>query len=127
MTVFHYLNEGRDKLGNMASLAREHGDKELLDIISEGIERADNFMLNWPDTPFMQVLREGDGPTEKIVKNFRRIKRADKLTKEFSLDERMAMKPSHVDTSDWKKLVEELDDMDEVRNIARRMTLRIVD
>ena len=66
-------------------------------------------------------------PTEKIVKNFRRIKRADKLTKEFSLDERMAMKPSHVDTSDWKKIVEELDDMDEVRNIARRMTLRIVD
>jgi len=127
ITVFHYLNEGRDKLGNIASLARKHGNKELLDIVSEGIQKADNFMLNWPDTPFMQVLRKGDGPTEKIAKNFRRIKRADKLTKEFSLEERMAMKPSHVDTSDWKKLVEELDDMDEVRNIARRMTLRIVD
>ena len=48
-------------------------------------------------------------------------------SEEFSLEERMAMKPSHVDTSDWKKIVEELDDMDEVRNIARRMTLRIVD
>ena len=127
ITVFHYLNEGRDKLGNTASLARKHGDKELLDIVSEGIQKADDLMLNWPDTPFMQVLREGDGPTEKIVKNFRSIKEADKLTKEFSLDERMAIKPSHVDTSDWKKLVEELDDMDEVRNIARRMTLKIVD
>ena len=84
-------------------------------------------MLNWPDTPFMQVLRKGDGPTERVIKNFRSIKEADKLTKEFSLEERMAMKPSHVDTSDWKKLVEELDDMDEVRNIARRMTLRLID
>jgi hypothetical protein len=127
MTVFHYLNEGRDKLGNMASLAREYGDKELLDTVSEGIQRADDLMLNWPDTPFMQVLREGDGPTEKIAKNFRRIKRADKLTKEFSLEERMAMKPSHVDASEWKKLVEGLDDMGEVRNIARRMTLRLID
>jgi len=130
MIVFHYLNEGRDDLLKYLNIKRSPNIDDIPEFkrkVSRDLKLFDRWMMNWPDTPFMQTLREGDGPTERVIKNFRRIKRADKLTKEFSLKERMAMKPSHVDASDWEKLVEGLDDMGEVRNIARRMTLRLID
>ena len=130
MIVFHYLNEGRDDLLKFLNIKRSPNIDDIPEFkrkVSRDLKLFDRWMMNWPDTPFMQVLREGDGPTERAIKNFRSIKEADKLNKEFSLAERMAMKPSHVDTSDWEKLVEGLDDMGEVRNIARRMTLRLID
>ena len=123
MTVFHYLNEGRDKLGVIVSLAREHGDKKLLDTISEQIAKTDDLILSWPETPFMKVLKEGDGPTEKVVSNFRRIKRADKLTKDFVNIEKTGMKPSHVDATEWEKLIADLT-TEETLNLAKRMTLK---
>ena len=123
MTVFHYLNEGRDKLGVIVSLAREHGDKKLLDTISEQIAKTDDLILSWPETPFMKVLKEGDGSTEKVVSNFRRIKRADKLTKDFVNIEKTGMKPSHVDATEWEKLIADLT-TEETLNLAKRMTLK---
>ena len=123
MTVFHYLNEGRDKLGVIVSLAREHGDKKLLDTISEQIAKTDDLILSWPETPFMKVLKEGDGSTEKVVSNFRRIKTADKLTKEFVNMEKTGMKPSHVDATEWEKLIADLT-TEETLNLAKRMTLK---
>jgi len=123
VTVFHYLNEGKEKLLAASSLAEKYGDKELLDTISKGIAKTDDLILNWPETPFIKNLKEGDGPTEKVVSNFRRIKRADKLTKEFAMTEKTGMKPSHVDATEWEKLTADLT-TEETLNLAKRMTLK---
>lgn len=123
MTVFHYLNEGKEVLLAASAKAKEIGDKELFVTLSEGIAKTDDLILSWPETPFMKVLKEGDGPTEKVVSNFRRIKRADKLTKDFVNIEKTGMKPSHVDATEWEKLIADLT-TEETLNLAKRMTLK---
>lgn len=121
--IFHYLNEGKEKLLSASSLAKEYGEKELFETISKKIVETDDLILNWPETSFIKNLQEGDGPTEKVVSNFRRIKRADKLTKEFANMEKTGMKPSHVDATEWEKLTADLT-TEETLNIAKRMTLK---
>tara|TARA_R100000808_G_scaffold2563_2_gene10005 strand:+ start:29870 stop:30979 length:1110 start_codon:yes stop_codon:yes gene_type:complete len=123
MTIFHYLNEGRDEFQKSFALVKKHGDKQLIDSLSNTIRIHDDYVLNWPETPFIKVLKEGDGPTEKVVSNFKRIKRADKLTKEFVNMEKTGMKPSHVDATEWEKLTADLT-TEETLNLAKRMTLK---
>ena len=105
--AYFYVTEARNEYLAMESVARRTGDTKMADEVADTIEEMDDAVLTMTDSPVWDTI-------DTHLKGVRAFSRTQ------------AFKPSHVDASEWEKLTKGLS-KEEAMNLARKMTLRIVD